>query len=329
MRKKTIKNAAGMLAAVFALGALISSGRSASAGQATKTAGNGEAHVAQRTADSSTLQPIEACASGCTLNYGSTGRMGDGTMKAYAFVEDKKTIKEIGVLMSASVLKGLPQNCGSDQPTPGSKWLICQAKNKSAKGEMNDTMVTTLDMPRNAVELANIDKLDISWLPFGHAPEKVWDQPQFDIHFPFRKPTGGQDTALFYAPQVPTTQLPSGYMVLPGSGFHWDTEALQGHSHAADPKTSPEFAGGPFAANFLYIAYNGHAIGYEIYAAKNLLEAKGTYTRNLQAPEFAPGTKYVPTKLKITYESKLNAYRISLYDYTQINSAQSTPTHKH
>jgi hypothetical protein len=276
------------------------------------------------------LQPIEACSGGpCSLNYGSTARMGEGTMKAYGFVEGGKTIKEIGVLMSRSILKGLPQNCGKDKPTPGSKWLICQASPKNPNGQMNDTMVTTLDMPKNVIDLANIDKLDISWLPFGHAPEKVWDKPQFDIHFPFRRPTGGQDSSRFYAPEVPKSQLPSGFMVLPGSGFHWDTEALQGHSHAADPKNSPEFAGGPFLANFLYITYDGSAIGYEVYASKALLESKDSYNRNLEMPEHSPGTNTVPSKLRITYEPQLDAYRVSLYDYKAVPDSVKNGNHSH
>ena len=286
--------------------------------------------AAQPAAKTTSLQPIEGCQAGsCTLNFCSTAQMGNGTMKAYAFVQSGEQIKEIGVLMDAKVLEGLPQNCGSEKPTAGAKWLIGQATDKNPKGQMNDTMVTTLAMPKNVIDLANIDKLDISWLPFGHAPEKVWDQPQFDIHFPFRNPTGGQDSNKFYAPQVPTSQLPSGYMVLPGSGFHWDTEALQGHSHAADPKQSPEFAGGPFLANFLYIAYNGRAIGYEVYASTQLLNSKGIYNRNLDLPEQSAGTKNVPSKLRISYEPQLNAYRVSLYAYKDLTEGNQGTGHKH
>ena len=294
-----------------------------------RQAGSLSYELASGNAKTGQLTPIEACKGSCSLNYGSTGKMGSGTIKAYAFVESKTAIKEIGVLLSADVLNGLPQNCGSDQPTPGSKWLICQAKTKTSAGQMNDTMVTTLDMPRNVVELANIDKLDISWLPFGHAPEKVWDQPQFDIHFPFRKPTGGQDENQFYSPQVPQAQLPEGFMVLPGSGFHWDTEALQGHAHAADPKNSPEFAGGPFLGNFLYITYGGQAIGYEVYTSTRLMQSKQTYDRTLEMPSVSAGTKYVPTKLKIAYVPSLDAYRVSLYGYVPVGKKSPTDGHQH
>ena len=275
------------------------------------------------------LEPIEACGpKGCSLNYGSKATIGKGTAKAYAFVEGGQTIKEIGVLLSSGVLKGLPQNCGSEKPSPGAKWLICQASKANPKAQMNDTMVTTLDMPKNVINLANIERLDISWLPLGHAPEKVWDKPQFDIHFPFRNPTGGQDRSLDYKP-VPQSQLPTGYMVLPGSGFNWDTEALQGHSHAADPKNSPEFAGGPFLANFLYITYAGKAIGYEVYASTALLNSKEAYNRSLEMPEYSPGTRNVPSKLRIVYVPSIDSYRVSLYDYKELPAGYQGSGHGH
>lgn len=264
------------------------------------------------------LEPIEACGSkGCSLNYGSKATIGKGTAKAYAFVEGGQTIKEIGVLLSSGVLKGLPQNCGSEKPSPGAKWMICQASKTNPKGQMNDAMVTTLNMPKNVIDLANIERLDISWLPLGHAPEKVWDKPQFDIHFPFRNPTGGQNRSLDYK-TVPQSQLPVGYMVLPGSGFDWDTEALKGHSHAADPKNSPEFAGEPFLGNFLYITYDGKAIGYEVYASTRLMDSKEAYTRSLEMPEYSPGTRNVPSKLRIVYVPSIDSYRVSLYDYKEL-----------
>ena len=277
-----------------------------------------------------TLQPLEACGpKGCSLNYGSSATIGKGSAKAYAFVEGGQSIKEIGVLLTSGVLQGLPQNCGSEKPSPGAKWLICQASKANPKAQMNDTMVATLEMPKNVIGLSNIERLDISWLPLGHAPEKVWDKPQFDIHFPFRNPTGGEDSARFYAPGVPQSQLPSGYMVLPGSGFHWDTEALKGHAHAADPQNSPEFAGGPFLANFLYITYGGKSIGYEVYTSTRLMDSKDTYNRDLSMPEYSPGTRNVPSKLRIAYEPSIDAYRVTLYAYKELPAGDQAAGHNH
>lgn len=278
------------------------------------------------------LQPLVSCPpQRCTSSLGLPVALGLGTVRGYAIVragEGVPSLQEMGVLISESALQGLPQNCAKDKPSTGARWLICQPPVAGSQGQMNDTMVTTLKMPAVAANLANIHVLDVSWLPFGHAPKEIWDKPQFDIHFPFGSPTGGQSEAAFYAPQTPAAQLPDGYMVLPGSGFHWDTEALQGHSHAADPKESPEFAGGPFLANFLYLSYEGRAIGYEVYASQKLLASRATYTRALKAPKVSLGTSIVPNELTIRYEPTSSLYRVALTRFTPVGRGAAEP-HRH
>lgn len=264
------------------------------------------------------LTPVKACEQApCSPELGREMAMGNGTVRAYGILKADGSSQEIGILISEAALQGLPQNCQVDKPSTGAKWLICQPAGADGKGKMNDTMVTTLEMPAAVAKATGINKLDISWLPYGHAPEKVWDKPQFDIHFPFVMPTGGQNEKAFYQAPSPE-QLPQGYMVLPGSGFHWDTEALKGHAHAADPAQSPEFGGGPFLGNFLYITYQGKAIGYEAYVSKTLLDGKGTYTKSLQEPEKSYGTDVAPGLLSISHMPAIKAFRVSLSDYKSI-----------
>jgi hypothetical protein len=295
----------------------------------------GTVAVAQAAPDPSpALKPLQACVSkGCTASFGVPVPLGKGSVRGYTITsggERGPVLKEMGVLITAAALQGLPQNCSIDKPSAQARWLICQPPLAGSKGQgqMNDTMVTTLKMPAAAAALANVPDLDLSWLPYGHAPEKVWDKPQFDIHFPLHFPKGGQSETAFYAPQPAASQLPAGYQVLPGSGFHWDTVALQGHSHAADPTKSPEFAGGPFLANFLYLNYDGRAIGYEVYASQALLASRQTYTRSLDAPQVSFGTSIVPTELTIRYEPLLSLYRVALTGFKPITQ-QMLPGHHH
>mgnify|MGYP001159779831 FL=1 len=249
--------------------------------------------------------------------YGDTVKLGDGGVKTFGTFSNGE-LKKVGVIISEDALNGLPQNCGVDAPTPGAKWLICQSKEGENKGKMNDTMVITLDMPKKVVKELGIKKLDLSWLPYGHAPEGVWDKPQFDIHFPFMKPTGGKDSSKYYAPKTSSDQLPEGYIVLPGSGFPWDTDALQSHSHAASPGDSPEFKGGEFLGNFLYLSYEGKAIGYEAYVSKKLLDSKDYYIQNLKSPKVSYGSDKAPTKLVISYLPSEEAYEVSLENYIKV-----------
>ncbi len=253
-----------------------------------------------------------------STSYGSKMTLGNGFVRSYGVVKGKNKVKEIGVIISEDSLLGLPKDCGKDAPSKGSRWIICQAQDKNDTGKMNDTMVLTLDLPRNVSKLAGIKKLDFSWLPYGHAPKGVWDKPQFDIHFPFVKPLGGSNSDLFYSPKTSQDQLPDGFIVLPGSGFQWDTAALQGHSHAADPSSSPEFAGGKFEGNFLYLTYEGKAIGYEAYVSKSLLDSKGNYTKILGTPENSFGTDIAPSKLTINFIEKTGNYKVTLSDYKPV-----------
>tara|TARA_A100001015_G_scaffold321625_1_gene453531 strand:+ start:6200 stop:7093 length:894 start_codon:yes stop_codon:yes gene_type:complete len=249
--------------------------------------------------------------------YGETVKLGEGGVKTFGNFKNGELTK-VGVLISEDALNGLPQNCGVDAPTAGAKWLICQSKPGETTGKMNDTMVITLDMPKKVAKQINIKKLDLSWLPYGHAPKGVWDKPQFDIHFPFANPTGGKDSKKFYSPKTSQDQLPEGYIVLPGSGFDWDTEALQSHSHAASPGDSPEFKGGEFKGNFLYLSYDGKAIGYEAYVSEEILKSKDYYIQNLKSPKVSYGSDKAPSKLVISYLPGEEAYEVSLENYINV-----------
>ena len=251
--------------------------------------------------------------------YGSKMKLGKGYVQSYGVVEGKRNVKEIGVIISEKSLLGLPKDCGKDLPSEGSRWIICQAQDKNERGQMNDTMVLTLDMPKNVSKLAGIKKLDFSWLPYGHAPKGVWDKPQFDIHFPFVRPLGGKNSKLFYSPETSPDQLPNGFIVLPKSGFQWDTAALKGHSHAADPNNSPEFKGGKFNGNFLYLTYEGKAIGYEAYVSKSLLDKKGSFSKSLGTPENSYGSSIAPSSLTISYLNNTNEFKVTLSDYKKVN----------
>ena len=289
---------------------------------------NGKQKTTEANLGSQSLKTLTKCQSPeCSTELGPEKSMGDGTVRSYGVINQEGGVQEIGVFISEAAITGLPMNCQSDAASAGATWLICQESGPDGKGKMNDTMVTTLDVPEKIASVLGISKLDMSWLPYGHAPENVWDLPQFDIHFPFLSPNGGQDEKAFYEPRTPKEQLPDGYMVLPGSGFHWDTEALKGHSHAADPKTSPEFKcykapetcdGTEFQGNFLYITYGGKAIGYEAYVSMDVLKQKGTYKQKLSVPSQSAGTDTAPSKLTITHVPENSGFRVSLTKYKSV-----------
>lgn len=234
--------------------------------------------------------------------------LGGGTVE-YSFVKDSKgNPLFLGVRFSASVFDKLPKDCKEDKIPKTSFWEICNG------GVMNDAFLTIFKTPE-ATALTRIASIELSWLPYGHAPEKIWDKPQFDIHFNFVKPTSGLDTAKLYD-NPPEGYLPDGYIVLPQSGFKWDTPTLTYHSHSANPKASPEFGGGTFTTNFLYTVYAGRVIGYEPYVTLDFLtKAEKLKIIPVTLPKKFEHEGFYPTEMLVGLDTTTNTYIIGLQGF--------------
>lgn len=250
---------------------------------------------------------------------GTPKPLGAGSVRAVYKADAKGVPVSFGLHMTKDALDKLPQNCKTDPTPKTSIWPFCEG------GKMNDAMVTILYSPKAAVATTNIASMELSWLPYGHAPEHVWDKPQFDIHFNFTTPHGGMDESKLYV-NPDQKDLPEGYAILPHSGFPWNTPAQKFHSHSADPKESPEFAGGPFTTNFLYTTYNGHVIGYEPYVALDYLKSLTSPKEiTVKTPEEYPQTGYYPSVMRVGWDDADKAYVIVLEKFTKYTAG---PAHK-
>ncbi len=228
---------------------------------------------------------------------GETHPIGNGKATSYVELDAEGKPKSLGIKFTKAALENLPQKCKTDTIPKTSFWEFCFG------GKMNDALVTIFKTPPEAAA-TNVKTLELSWLPYGHAPEKVWDVPQFDIHFNFVTPTGGTDTSKLYTNPA-KGELPEGYIVLPKSGFPWDTPAQKFHSHSANPQDSPEFKGGKFTTNFLYITYGGKVIGYEPYVALDYLQEKTSIKDYpIHKPVKYPKDGYYPSTMKIGLDEK-------------------------
>lgn len=78
------------------------------------------------------------------------------------------------------------------------------------------------------------------------------------------------------------------HRVLPGCDCHLNTEALRGLSHAADPKTSPQFAGGPFRADCHGLNDAARVIGDESDARPVVLVSRSLCISSLKTAEVSP-----------------------------------------
>lgn len=247
------------------------------------------------------------------LTQGTPKPLGAGQVRSFVKTDAKGVPTELGVAFTKEALDNLPQNCKTDKIPATSMWVICDG------GKMNDALVTILNTPPAGAS-THVKTMELSWLAYGHAPEHVWDKAQFDIHFNYDSPMGGLDESKFYV-NPPTPDLPAGYEVLPHSGFPWNTPAQKFHSHSADPKESPEFAGGPFTTNFLYTTYNGQVLGYEPYVTLDYLKAQTTpKVIAVKTPAVYPKTGYYPTAMRVGWDESMKAYVIALEGFKQFKA---------
>lgn len=252
---------------------------------------------------------------GSRVIEGETRPLGGGNVTSYIKLDANGKPESLGLKFDKAALANLPQQCKTDKIPSTSFWEFCFG------GKMNDALITIFDTPPEAA-MTNVKTLELSWLPHGHAPEKVWDIPQFNIHFNFDSPTGGKDMSKLYV-DPPKGELPEGYVILPKSGFPWDTPAQQGHSHSADPQISPEFKGGRLATNFLYITYDGKVIGYEPYVAYDYLKEKTNLKEYpIKQPEKYPKDGYYPSTMKVGLDENGN-YIIAIEGFKEYKAAAS------
>ena len=106
--------------------------------------------------------------------------------------------------------------------------------------------------------------------------------------------------------------------MLPGCDCHLNTEALRGLSHAADLKTSPQFAGGPFRADCLGLNDAGRVIGDESDARPVVLVSRSLCISSLKTAEMFLGTTMTLTELTIRYQATSSLYRVALTRFSRV-----------
>lgn len=278
------------LVSAFAIGLLLP----ACSNETAKTGSNPTASEAAQNTNSTEM----AKSDGSKVVEGETHPLGNGTVTSFVVLDTNGKPQTLGLKFTKAALENLPKQCKTDNIPKTSFWEFCF-------GGLNDAMITIFKTPPEAAA-TNVKTLELSWIPHGHAPEKVWDVPQFDIHFNFETPTGGTDMSKLYV-NPKKGDLPEGYMILPKSGFPWDTPAQKFHSHSADPQISPEFKGGKLATNFLYITYDGKVIGYEPYVAYDYLKDKNSIKEYpIKQPTTYPKDGYYPSSMKVGLDADGN-----------------------
>lgn len=210
--------------------------------------------------------------------YGTSMKLGDGTARSFVELDASGNPKQIGVALSETAMNSLPASGAEvvlDLPAEGNKTVF--------------------------------KHILLGYMPHGHEPVKIYDQPHFDFHF-YRITnaerlaiTEDKKTQLAKDPEA--AYLPTGHInggPVPAMGVHW-----------IDP-TAEEFAGKLFARTFIYGSYDGQVIFWEPMITSAYIKATKDQSTAIKQPQKVQAPGYYPAVYSVRYNAAEKQYEISL-----------------
>jgi hypothetical protein len=214
--------------------------------------------------------------------YGPQMQLGDGKVRSFYTQTHEGTPLEIGVVMTARSMHGLPEEMGMHM----------------------------LEFHQKAKSATPFDHVMLDWNPMGHEPAPLYGVPHFDFHFYMI--SMGEVANIMPGPKM--EQLPApGYM--PNTYFPTPGGVPMMGKHWLD-MNAPELRGIPFTKTFIFGSYDGKVIFYEpMITRATLMEGKDC-TLPFGVPTlFSPTNKWYPTHYNIKTDSKTGDIRVSLSDF--------------
>jgi hypothetical protein len=233
------------------------------------------------------ILPIVAACSDATASaandvaYAAPARIGDGTVRTYVVRDRRGTPTSLGVEMSESALRGLPQS----------------------------PVTMHLPVPKEAAG-TQYTFVMFDWNPAGHEPDHVYTLPHFDFHFYMAKEAdvmaiaGGPDPIVAESRFLPRDYISPGNAAVPAMGVHW-VDASSG-----------EFNGKTFDQSFLWGFSRGQLLFIEPMITKAFLESTTSFTTELKQPDAVQRAGLYPKRYSIQHDTAAKVYRISLDQLT-------------
>jgi hypothetical protein len=221
---------------------------------------------------------------------GPSVELGEGRAYAFATLDASGKPITIGLRMSESALKGLPE----EMPHNATGWEYI------------------LPLPAEAANLG-YDHVGMDWNPEGHIPDGIYNMPHFDFHFYMISQADkekitleGEDLARAHKAPAPEF-MPEGYVLPEG------TEVPRMGAHAIDP-SSPEFNNKPFTKTFIYGFYDGQMVFLEPMITRTYLETRPDITDPIKLPRAYAKHGYYPAVYRVKHDAVQQEYEISLGD---------------
>lgn len=216
--------------------------------------------------------------------YGQSVGVGQGTVRAFADIDENGNPLKVGLALSKEALQGLPQ----DNPTS-----------------------YTVMLP-SVLNIPPYNHMMVDWNPHGHEPDNIYGLPHFDFHFYFisneqREAIScmgdDRDVCLMQpdADEIPSYYVPTPEGV-PQMGWHW-----------VDPR-SPEYNGQTFTSTFIYGFYNAKMIFLEPMVTRDFLLTNTKFEQTVPSPLVFPMEGYYPQSYTVEYDANSCQYLVTLKD---------------
>lgn len=267
-------------------------------------------------AAASFINPADAAAES-NVHYGAPVGMGNGTVRTYLAFDQGGKPMELGVLMDADALQGLP----AERTTSGRCFDMNGNGRIDESGECEGDHEYVLALPAVVADRWDIafKWVGLNWQVHGHIPPGTYDLPHFDFHFYIANEaavrairTGSCGIFMDCDDFKRATQpVPAKYVdhrhVSVGAAV-----AAMGN-HLIDT-TAPEFAKPPrkFTHTWIYGAYDGRITFHEPMITREFLLTRPNVCAPIKQPQAWQISGYYPTRYCMRYHERANKYTVSL-----------------
>lgn len=251
------------------------------------------------------------------VHYGTPVRVGDGTMRTYFGVDAAGVPVELGILMDAGALRGLPT-----EPSTSGRCFDMNGNGRiDGSSECEGDYEYFLALPPVIADREDmpVQWVGVNWNVHGHAPPGVYDLPHFDFHFYMTSKAAidrirvGSCGIFIDCDDFKRATQPVPAKYVDSRFVNVDAAVPMMGNHLVDT-TSPELAQPPqkFTHTWILGAYDGRITFLEPMITREYLLERPNRCFAIKQPSAWQLSGYYPTRYCMRYHARVDKYTISL-----------------